>query len=455
MPIFSERMQKMKKKEEFLYLGLHFSLSTAADNCGAPRRRLYLYAPDVKRSLDQKCFRSTDNEAPKKIEDGAKELLLAHRTEILGWLRDSRLPKAPLSLYAFLEHGRLLHALGSGRAAVRRLQLLGDFLNVSKITPIFDVKSINSLIPNIFTSNQARLDIYFSLDILYQLLLEDGICIKNPFQEKALRFSRSQAEKASQNLTQKHANVSDLRAFLYNFIENPHSNPIYGAALLHMLTGLRVYELCGLSIESFQAQNGVFSLKIDHIFYQKRGERPTFSVLLDSAHAYRYIPLTPLCTAILRSLCEKRLTEVASLSSPLFVDQSGKRLVPEDYKKFIKPYISELFNVKNADFRTDFMRENFSFYARRICGFIDAQVDVLLGRAPQRTFELCYPGYAHAALCAHLAAQLDRWHRLLLTPEGLRGIPTLMLSASVKKGATLHIRTPHGAESTIEYMPSS
>lgn len=56
----------MKKKEEFLYLGLHFSLSTAADNCGAPRRRLYLYAPDVKRSLDQKCFRSTDNEAPKK-----------------------------------------------------------------------------------------------------------------------------------------------------------------------------------------------------------------------------------------------------------------------------------------------------------------------------------------------------------------------------------------------------
>ena len=94
MPIFSERMQKMKKKEEFLYLGLHFSLSTAADNCGAPRRRLYLYAPDVKRSLDQKCFRSTDNEAPKKIEDGAKELLLAHRTEILGWLRDSRLPKA-------------------------------------------------------------------------------------------------------------------------------------------------------------------------------------------------------------------------------------------------------------------------------------------------------------------------------------------------------------------------
>ena len=60
-----------------------------------------------------------------------------------------------------------------------------------------------------------------------------------------------------------------------------------------------------------------------------------------------------------------------------------------------------------------------------------------------------------AALCAHLAAQLDRWHRLLLTPEGLRGIPTLMLSASVKKGATLHIRTPHGAESTIEYMPSS
>lgn len=205
----------MKKKEEFLYLGLHFSLSTAADNRGAPRRRLYLYAPDGKRSLDQKCFRSTDNEAPKKIEDGAKELLLAHRTEILGWLRDSRLPKAPLSLYAFLEHGRLLHSLGSGRAAVRRLQLLGDFLNVSKITPISDVKSTNPLIPNIFTSNQARLDIYFSLDILYQLLLEDGICIKNPFQEKALRFSRSQAEKASQNLTQKHANLSDLRAFLY------------------------------------------------------------------------------------------------------------------------------------------------------------------------------------------------------------------------------------------------
>ena len=448
----------MPVKKEVFYLGIPFRISVYTDGHGKPRRHVYLLTPDAQKSFAQApSFRCTDDAAPQKIKQIQQELLLQNRDAITAWLKANALPDVPLALYVFLEQDRIHNSLGLSRAAERRFKLLIHFVNISKIqlfSFLRDYNFSNSLIKKIFSTKENQKDIWIALEQVSRLLCKDNIFNENPFSGKSLYFTRSKAEQAAKNIMPKHVDIIYFQCFVNNCLDKVASEPLYGATLLHTLTGLTIYELCGLNIESFQAQNCTYSLKIDHIFYQKRYKTPKMTSLLEEESQYRYLPLTPLCASLLCEICASRLSAGATLESPLFIEISGKRLTPEHLKKFVNPLYKNLFHIENPSTRTNFVRENFSYYARRICGFTEAQVDVLLGRTPQRTFEQYYPDYNNPGVCFHLAAQLDRWHRQLLFPATVHGSPTLMLFLSAKSDLTMHIQAPYGVTATFDYAPT-
>ena len=420
----------MPVKKEVFYLGIPFRISVYTDGHGKPRRHVYLLTPDAQKSFAQApSFRCTDDAAPQKIKQIQQELLLQNRDAITAWLKANALPDVPLALYVFLEQDRIHNSLGLSRAAERRFKLLIHFVNISKIqlfSFLRDYNFSNSLIKKFFSTKENQKDIWIALEQVSRLLCKDNIFNENPFSGKSLYFTRSKAEQAAKNIMPKHVDIIYFQCFVNNCLDKVASEPLYGATLLHTLTGLTIYELCGLNIESFQAQNGTYSLKIDHIFYQKRYKTPKMTSLLEEESQYRYLPLTPLCASLL---------SLENDCSALFL-----------YKN--------LFHIENPSTRTNFVRENFSYYARRICGFTEAQVDVLLGRTPQRTFEQYYPDYNNPGVCFHLAAQLDRWHRQLLFPATVHGSPTLMLFLSAKSDLTMHIQAPYGVTATFDYAPT-
>ena len=108
-------------------------------------------------------------------------------------------------------------------------------------------------------------------------------------------------------------------------IEGMKTDIRYAAVLLHLTTGVKTGELCGLNIGDLMRYKDVVYIEIGAKSVQKRGKVAEWKPYERESGKVRRIPCTPLAQAALSVLLKSRLEAGAKVDAPLIVGEGGRR----------------------------------------------------------------------------------------------------------------------------------
>ena len=102
---------------------------------------------------------------------------------------------------------------------------------------------------------------------------------------------RSEGEKADKNLNQRALSLEEMRMLTALCIEGMQTDIRYATVLLHLTTGVKTGELCGLNIDNLMRYKDAVYIEIGAKSVQNRGKVGShMSVKAESCGAYR-VPL--------------------------------------------------------------------------------------------------------------------------------------------------------------------
>ena len=283
-----------------------------------------------------------------------------------------------------------------------------------------------------------------ALNRLYDESVAQGILQENSV-KKLLVTVRSEGEKADKNMNQRILTLGQMRMLTALCIEGMHTDIRYASVLLHLTTGVKTGELCGLNIDNLMRYKDVVYIAIGAKSAQKRGKAAVWKPYDRESGKLRRIPCTPLAQAALSVLLKPRLEAGAKVDAPLIVGEGGRRWDVLKLRAFEKEVLQKVVPEYAKISRTDVIRTSFEHYCRAVCGMSDGQTQKILGCKAAQTYEEWYADYSARIALMTLDAQLRRYHNLLTEKED-RWKVAMHLHLRVKRGASVKIQTEHGVK---------
>ena len=374
----------------------------------------------------------------------AENIIRKHSGQVLGWLRAGRLKEATPELLLLAlpeesiervygksdeEHRELVRQVVKLLPPISELQEKMETVTLRAVEKVVAVKEKGSVVKRV-------------LNRLYDEAVSWGIIEENRA-KKVLIAVRSEGEKADKNLNQRALSLEEMRMLTALCIEGMEADIRYAAVLLHLTTGVKTGELCGLNIGDLMRYKDVVYIEIDAKSVQKRGKVAEWKPYERESGKQRRIPCTPLAQAALSVLLKSRLEAGAKVDAPLIVGEGGRRWDVLKLRAFEKELLQKVVPEYAKISRTDVIRTSFEYYCRAVCGMPDGQVQKILGCKATQTYEEWYADYNARIALMTLEAQLRRCHKSLICDEGKWHIAA-HLHLRMKRGASVQIQTEHG-----------
>lgn len=364
--------------------------------------------------------------------------------QVLEWLRAGRLKEATPELLLLAlpeesiervygksdeEHRELVRQVVKLLPPISELQEKMETVTLRAVEKVVAVKEKGSVVKRV-------------LNRLYDEAVSWGIIEENRA-KKVLIAVRSEGEKADKNLNQRALSLEEMRMLTALCIEGMEADIRYAAVLLHLTTGVKTGELCGLSTCDLMRYKDVVYIEIGAKSVQKRGKVAEWKPYDRESGKQRRIPCTPLAQAALSVLLKSRLEAGAKVDAPLIVGEGGRRWDVLKLRAFEKELLQKVVPEYAKISRTDVIRTSFEYYCRAVCGMPDGQVQKILGCKATQTYEEWYADYNARIALMTLEAQLRRCHKSLICDEGKWHIAA-HLHLRMKRGASVKIQTEHG-----------
>lgn len=283
-----------------------------------------------------------------------------------------------------------------------------------------------------------------ALNRLYDEAVAQGILQENNV-KKLLVTVRSEGEKADKNINQRALSLEEMRMLTALCIEGMQTDIRYATVLLHLTTGVKTGELCGLNIDNLMRYKEAVYIEIGAKSVQNRGKVAEWKPYERESGKLRRIPCTPLAQAALSVLLKPRLEAGAKVDAPLIVGEGGRRWDVLKLRAFEKEVLQKVVPEYAKISRTDVIRTSFEHYCRAVCGMSDGQTQKILGCKAAQTYEEWYADYSARIALMTLEAQLRRCHKSLICDEGKWHIAA-HLHLRMKRGASVQIQTEHGVK---------
>lgn len=376
----------------------------------------------------------------------AENIIRKHSGQVLGWLRAGRLKEATSELLLLAlpeesiervygksdeEHRELVRQVVKLLPPISELQEKMETVTLRAVEKVVAVKEKGSVVKRV-------------LNRLYDEAVSWGIIEENRA-KKVLIAVRSEGEKADKNLNQRALSLEEMRMLTALCIEGMEADIRYAAVLLHLTTGVKTGELCGLNIGDLMRYKDVVYIEIGAKYVQKRGKVAEWKPYERESGKVRRIPCTPLAQAALSVLLKSRLEAGAKVDAPLIVGEGGRRWDVLKLRAFEKELLQKVVPEYAKISRTDVIRTSFEHYCRAVCGMSDGQTQKILGCKAAQTYEEWYADYSARIALMTLDAQLRRYHNLLTKKED-RWKVAMHLHLRVKRGASVKIQTEHGVK---------
>ena len=376
----------------------------------------------------------------------AENIIRKHSGQVLGWLRAGQMKEAtPELLLLVLPEESIERVYGKSdeehrelvRQVVRILPPLPELQEKMETMTLRAVKEV--------AANKEKGDVLKrALNRLYDEAAIWGV-IKENTAKNVLITVRSEGEKADKNLNQRALSLEEMRMLTALCIEGMQTDIRYASVLLHLTTGVKTGELCGLNIDNLMRYKDVVYIEIGAKYVQKRGKVAEWKPYERESGKVRRIPCTPLAQTALSVLLKSRLEAGAKVDAPLIVGEGGRRWDVLKLRAFEKEVLQKVVPEYAKISRTDVIRTSFEHYCRVICGMSDGSAQKLLGCKAAQTYEEWYCDYSSKVALMTLEAQLRRCHKSLICDEGKWHIAA-HLHLRMKRGASVQIQTEHGVK---------
>lgn len=365
---------------------------------------------------------------------------------VLEWLRAGRLKEATPELLLLAlpeesiervygksdeEHRELVRQVVKLLPPISELQEKMETVTLRAVEKVVAVKEKGSVVKRV-------------LNRLYDEAVSWGIIEENRA-KKVLIAVRSEGEKADKNINQRALSLEEMRMLTALCIEGMQTDIRYATVLLHLTTGVKTGELCGLNIDNLMRYKDAVYIEIGAKSVQNRGKVAEWKPYERESGKLRRIPCTPLAQAALSVLLKPRLEAGAKVDAPLIVGEGGRRWDVLKLRAFEKEVLQKVVPEYAKISRTDVIRTSFEHYCRAVCGMSDGQTQKILGCKAAQTYEEWYADYSARIALMTLDAQLRRYHNLL-TEKKDRWKVAMHLHLRVKRGASVKIQTEHGAK---------
>ena len=349
----------------------------------------------------------------------AENIIWKNRGQVLEWLRAGRLQKAtPTLLLLVLPEESVTSIYGKNDERRREL-----------------VRCAAKLLPPL-PELQEKMEA-----VTFRAVEKVAV---NRGEDDALKraLNRLYDEAVAQGILQEN-NVKKLLVTMRS--EGVRTDAKYSAVLLHLTTGVKTGELCGLNIDNLMRYKDVVYIEIGAKYVQKRGKVAEWKPYERESGKVRRIPCTPLAQAALSVLLKSRLEAGAKVDAPLIVGEGGRRWDVLKLRAFEKEVLQKVVPEYAKISRTDVIRTSFEHYCRAVCGMPDGSAQKLLGCKAAQTYEEWYCDYSSKVALMTLEAQLRRCHKSLICDEGKWHIAA-HLHLRMKRGASVQIQTEHGVK---------
>ena len=376
----------------------------------------------------------------------AENIIRKHSGQVLGWLRAGQMKEAtPELLLLVLPEESIERVYGKSdeehrelvRQVVRILPPLPELQEKMETMTLRAVKEV--------AANKEKGDVLKrALNRLYDEAAIWGV-IKENTAKNVLITVRSEGEKADKNLNQRALSLEEMRMLTALCIEGMQTDIRYATVLLHLTTGVKTGELCGLNIDNLMRYKDAVYIEIGAKSVQNRGKVAEWKPYERESGKLRRIPCTPLAQAALSVLLKPRLEAGAKVDAPLIVGEGGRRWDVLKLRAFEKEVLQKVVPEYAKISRTDVIRTSFEHYCRAVCGMSDGQTQKILGCKAAQTYEEWYCDYSSKVALMTLEAQLRRCHKSLICDEGKWHIAA-HLHLRMKRGASVQIQTEHGVK---------
>lgn len=378
------------------------------------------------------------------IIKAAEKIICKHSGQVLEWLQSGQLREATPELLLLAlpeesiervygksdeEHRELIRQVVKLLPPISELQEKMETVTLRAVEKVVAVKEKGSVVKRV-------------LNRLYDEAVAQGILQENNI-KKLLVTVRSEGEKADKNINQRALSLEEMRMLTTLCLEGMETDTRYASVLLHLTTGVKTGELCGLSTCDLMRYKDVVYIEIGAKSVQKRGKIAEWKPYDRESGKVRRIPCTPLAQAALSVLLKPRLEAGAKADAPLIVDENRRRWDVLKLRAFEKELLQKVVPEYAKISRTDVIRASFEHYCRAVCGMSDGQTQKILGCKAAQTYEEWYADYNARIALISLDAQLRRCHNILICDEGKWHIAA-HLHLRVKRGASVKIQTEHG-----------
>ena len=376
----------------------------------------------------------------------AENIICKHSNMVLEWLRSGQLKEAtPELLLLVLPEESVTSIYGKNDERRRELvrcaaKLLPPLPELQEKMEAVTFRAVEKVAVNRGEDDALKR----ALNRLYDEAVAQGILQENNV-KKLLVTVRSEGEKADKNINQRALSLEEMRMLTALCIEGMQTDIRYAAILLHLTTGVKTGELCGLNIDNLMRYKDVVYIEIGAKYVQKRGKVAEWKPYERESGKVRRIPCTPLAQAALSVLLKPRLEAGAKVDAPLIVGEGGRRWDVLKLRAFEKEVLQKAVPEYAKISRTDVIRTSFEHYCRAVCGMSDGQTQKILGCKAAQTYEEWYADYSARIALMTLDAQLRRYHNLLTGKED-RWKVAMHLHLRVKRGASVKIQTEHGVK---------
>ena len=374
----------------------------------------------------------------------AENIIRKHSGQVLGWLQSGQLREATPELLLLVlpeesiervygksdeEHRELIRQVVKMLPPISELQEKMETVTLRAVEKVVAVKEKGSVVKRV-------------LNRLYDEAVSWGVIEENTA-KNVLITVRSESEKADRNINQRILTIEEMRLLTALCIEGMKTDIRYAVVLIHLTTGVKTGEICGLNIGDLMRYNDVVYIEIGAKSIQKRGKNAEWKPYERESGKVRRIPCTPLAQAALSVLLKPRLEAGAKADAPLIVDENRRRWDVLKLRAFEKELLQKVVPEYAKISRTDVIRTSFEHYCRAICGMSDGQTQKILGCKAAQTYEEWYADYNARIALISLDAQLRRCHNILICDEGKWHIAA-HLHLRMKRGASVKIQTEHG-----------
>ena len=242
---------------------------------------------------------------------------------------------------------------------------------------------------------------------------------------------------ASKYMARQNLSMEEVRNLLDLCDKKETESDAYPAMRIQLLSGLTVNQLMGLSIGDFQSNKLVKWIQVERELVQKkRGGPAELTELLGSPYAYRRVPVTEVLEKlIMRQIMMQRQRGYAKKTDPLFLNEKGERLRPDEYKRAVNQTLAAcVYAGAHLPFRkrgsrlpggadkptlaaNDFLRKTAGYFYRNICGLTEADCSAVLGMNHTLTYGGYYVDWNNDLVLMYLSSEMNRWHMLLYPPK--------------------------------------